>query len=611
MTRGRQHASPAGDPAEIDKVVDGETTVSKLWYAARHYPDMPAISWRAPDGGWTTYSWAAVRSEVLAVGAGLVDLGLRPDEPVAIMAPNVPEHILADQGVVHAGGLPFTVYATSAPEQIEFLVRHSATRFVILHGHAELERWMPVLERMPAIERVIMIEGCPDGERFLPFTELLTMGRAAQQHYRWVIEARCERIGAQDSVALVYTSGTTGDPKGVLLTHYNVLYKAESWRRNAGVPTHPVSVSYLPYAHIAERVNGMYVPLHLAGHVHFCAVLAELPEVLAEVRPHSLTAVPRVWEKLRARLDERLGTDGAPDAERVRWAVGEARSYMAATENGGSPSAELVAEYRRAEREVLIPLRRIIGLDQSVWCASSAAPAEESTDHYFAGLGIRLSSVYGMTETTGGITVNLLESFRSGTVGRMVAGCEARVAEDGELLVRGPLVTPGYYRNPEATGALFDERGWAHTGDLGAIDEDGYLTIVGRKKELLVTAGGENVPPRRIEELLLRHPVVSQAMACGDGRRYITALIAVSHRTMAESDTEVNLRVAAAVSSANRLLAKAHQIKKWCVVTDDWSVETGELTPTFKLRRQVIEWRHAELIDGMYARQQYIAGSVP
>lgn len=611
MTPGRTHA--ARERAEIDTVVAGETTVSRLREVARRYPGEPAISWRGTDGSWSTFDWARVRAEVLAVGAGLVSLGLRRDEPVAIMAPNVPEHVLADQGVVHAGGLPFTVYATSAPEQIEFLARHSGARFAILHGRAELDRWLPVLDRLPRIERVIVVDDCrPEGERFLSFADLRARGRAAMARDPRSIEDRCAGIGARDAVALVYTSGTTGDPKGVLITHYNVLYKAESWRRNAGVGVHPVSVSYLPYAHIAERVNGMYVPIHLAGHVYFCAELTGFPEVLAGVRPHSLTAVPRVWEKLRARLDAHLSTSSEPpEAGKVQWAGDIARRYIDACEDSGAPPESLTADYRRAEREILTPLRRVIGLDRSRWCASSAAPAEEATAHYFAGLGIRLSSVYGMTETTGGITVNRLEAFRAGTVGRVIAGCEARTAEDGELLVRGPLVTPGYYRNPEATAALFDEQGWAHTGDLGSIDEDGYITIIGRKKELIVTAGGENVPPRRVEELLQRHPIVSQAMACGDGRRYITALIAVSRQAMAEWGTDLDAQVAEAVSGANFRLARAQQIKTWRVVPDDWSVETGELTPTFKLRRRAIEQRHAGLIDEMYGQTPDVAGSVP
>lgn len=596
-------AQAQAERAEIENVVAGQTMVSRLREAADRHPDVSAMSWRDAAGGWTTMTWSEARSKVLAVAAGLASLGLERHEPVAIMAPNIPEHVLADQGVVHAGGLPFTVYATSAPDQIEYLARHSGARFAVLHGRAELDRWLPVLERLAAIERVIVIDtaSCPPGERFLAFDDLLTRGHAVLARDPGSAGSRCERLDTHDPVALVYTSGTTGDPKGVLLTHHNVLYKAESWRRNSGVDTHPVSVSYLPYAHIAERVNGMYVPIHLAGHVHFCPSLVEFPDVLAEVRPHSLTAVPRVWEKLQARLDGQLSTGtGLPPPDRVRWATDTARHYLGVREDGAAAPARLVEEYRRAEREVLTPLRRIVGLDRSRWCASSAAPAEESVGHYFAGLGIRLSSVYGMTETTGGITVNRLEAYRSGTVGRPITGCEVTTADDGELLVRGPLVTPGYYRNPEATGALLDEGGWAHTGDLGEIDADGYITIVGRKKELIVTAGGENVPPRRVEELLQRHPVVSQAMACGDGRRYITALVAVGEQMMAEWGADIDAQVADAVAGANFRLARAQQIKKWRVVPDNWSVETGELTPTFKLRRRIIEQRHAALIEQMY-----------
>lgn len=605
---------PGGaDRSEIDRVVQGRTTVSTLSVVAEKYGERPALSWIDRNAGWSTYTWAEARAKVMELAAALVSYGLRRHETVAIMAPNTPEHVLADQAVVHAGGLPFTVYGTSSPEQIEYLARHSGARFAIVQGQAELDRWQPVLSRSRVIERVVVIDAtcCPDGDLFLTYADLLGRGHEVASRAPDVLARRLRQITAQDPVALVYTSGTTGEPKGVVLTHYNVLYKAESWRRNAGVAAHPVSVSYLPYAHVAERVNGLYVPVHLAGHVYFCSSLAEFPDVLAEVRPHSLTAVPGIWAKLRTRISDHLSDGSTPgQVETVNQAMRIARNYLAASADGRTPAPSLVAEYQRAERETLAPLRRIIGLDRCLWCASSAAPADEGVQHYFAGLGIRLSSVYGMTETTGGITVNRRDAFRVGTVGQAVTGCEVRTAEDGEIMVRGPLITPGYYGDPAASAALFDERGWARTGDLGAIDEDGYITLVGRKKDLIVTIGGENIAPRRIEELLEQHPAIAQAMACGDGRRYITALISVGSPEIFASNPEVVAQVADAVARANSRLARVQQIKKWRVVPGTWSVETGELTPTFKLKRRVVQERHAELIDEMYAETPTAVGGV-
>ncbi|GAA0603658.1 AMP-dependent synthetase/ligase [Sporichthya brevicatena] len=462
------------------------------------------------------------------------------------MAPNCGEHVLLDQAVVHAGGLPFTVYATSSPEQVAWLAQHSDTDIALLHGQDQLTRWAGARPRRTVVVDPVTAGGHPT------YDELRAMGRELLASDPGVVDRRRNALAAEDPVALVYTSGTTGRPKGVVLSHRNVLYKAEAWRRSTGVGPNPVSISYLPYAHVSERVNGLYVPFLLGGHVHFCGSLEEFPELLARVRPHSLTAVPRIWEKVIARAE----CIGAASPERM----------LAVT-----------------------------GLDRAVCIASTAAPASPAVGEFFERLGLPVASVYGMTETTGGITANRPAAHRPGTVGRLVAGCEARIAGDGELLVRGPLVTSGYLGDPDATAEFLDSDGWAHTGDLAAV-EDGYLRIVGRKKDLLVTAGGENVAPLLVENLLQQHPAVAQAMACGDGRRYVTALIVPSAGASEED-------LAAAVAAANERLARVQQIKTWRTVDRPWTVESGELTPTLKLRRQVVAARCAHLVEDMYATE--------
>lgn len=555
---------PVIGPPSIERAIENKTVIDALDSAAYRHSSLPALSRRLGTGQWSTSTWSEMRGEVLNVAAGLIALGLKPRETVAVMAPNCPEHVLADQGAVHAGGLPVSVYGTSAAEQVEFIARHAQARIAVLYGEAELVRWERAIERLPSLGHVVVVDSAacpPDDRRFLSYEELVERGRSLLADEPELVFARWHGVEPTDPVALVYTSGTTGSPKGVLLTHRNVLYKAESWRQATGITTHPVSVSYLPYAHVAERVNGMYVPIHLAGHIYFCADLSQFPDILAEARPHSLTAVPRIWEKLR---------------DRLTWQLAH------------TPGVLSVAEQLQ-----------LVGLDRAAWCASTAAPASANVADFFAELGIRLTSVYGMTETTGGITVNRPERFRAGTVGQVIDGCAARLADDGELLVQGPTLTSGYLRDPVATAELFDTAGWARTGDLAEIDDDGFLRIIGRKKELIVTAGGENIAPVLIENLLCEQPPITGAMACGDGRRYVTALVTVDESAVARA-AEADGLVSDAVAAVNERLARVQQIKAWRIVPGRWSVETGEYTPTFKLRRHVLAQRYAGLIDSMY-----------
>lgn len=557
-----------GSPS-IERAIEDKTVIDALDSAAHRHSSRPALSRRSGTGQWSTSTWADVRGDILALAAAFIALGLKPQETVAIMAPNCPEHILADQGAVHAGGLPVSVYATSAVEQVEYIARHAQARIAVLYGEAELARWASAIERLPSLRHVVVVDSaaCPPDARFLSYAELVKRGRAVLAEEPELVFARWHSVKPTDPVALVYTSGTTGVPKGVLLSHRNVLYKAESWRRATGITAHPVSVSYLPYAHVAERVNGLYVPIHLAGHVYFCEQLGQFPDILAEVRPHSLTAVPRIWEKLHDRLTRRMAD--TPDV-------------LSAVEQ-----------------------LRLIGLDRACWCASTAAPASAAVADFFAARGIRLTSVYGMTETTGGITVNRPGRFRAGTVGQVIEGCAARVADDGELLVQGPTLTSGYLHDPAATAELFDADGWAHTGDLAEIDDDGFIRIIGRKKELIVTAGGENIAPALIENLLCEQPAITAAMACGDGRRYVTALVTVDN-SLAMRVADPNALVSEAVAAANERLARVQQIKAWRIVPGQWSVETGELTPTFKLRRHVLAERYADLIESMYQAAELV-----
>jgi long-chain acyl-CoA synthetase len=362
----------------------------------------------------------------------------------------------------------------------------------------------------------------------------------------------------------------------------------------------------------------MYLPITRAAHIHMCPDPAQLTTVLREVRPNSFFGVPRVWEKIMAGIQAVLGgeTDQAKKAA-VEGAMEVGRRYVAAQEFGGTMTDELRAAFEQADAAVLGPMRALLGLDRVMHALSAAAPLQVSVARFFSGLGIKILDVYGMTETTGAVTANTNSAFKLGTVGRPFPGVELRLAEDGEILVRGTTCTPGYLDRPEATADLIDSEGWVHTGDMGELDADGFLKLIDRKKELIITAGGENIAPSLIENYLKEHPLVGQALAYGDGRPYVVALITLDGEVApvwaaaAGIDTTdlaalaehpvVLAEVAKAVEGANERLARVQQVKKWRLLPAEWTAESEELTPSLKLKRRVVHGKYTDVIEELYA----------
>ncbi|MQY08598.1 AMP-dependent synthetase/ligase [Actinomadura macrotermitis] len=594
------------------------TVPSRLAATADRHGDRPAYSDRTADG-WRTLTWGQVRERALETAAGFAALGLEAGDVVALMMSNRSEHVLADLGAVHAGGVPTTVYATLAPDQVAFVAGDCAARFAVLEGRDQLDRWLPALERLPALRKVVVLDeaACPDGERFLTWAALTALGRERLAADAAGTAARAAAVKPGDTATLLYTSGTTGDPKGVRITHSMVLHEAALLEGASVLPEHNVGISYLPFAHIADRVLSYYLPVTRAAHIHFCPDPAQLTTVLREVRPHGFFGVPRVWEKIMAGIQAVLAAE--PDEAKkaaVQGALEAGRAYVAGQEYGGALSPEAAAAFERADAAVLTPMRALLGLDRVVQASSAAAPLPEDVARFFAGLGLKIFDAYGMTETTGAITANLDDAFKLGTVGRAFPGVDLALAEDGEILVRGATCTPGYLNRPQATAELIDEDGWVHTGDVGVLDEDGFLRVVDRKKEIIITAGGENIAPSLVENHLKEHPLIGQALAYGDRRPYVVALItldgevapvwAAAHgvdttdlAALAEHPAVLE-EVGAAVRDANRRLARVQQVKRWRLLPAEWTAESEELTPTLKLRRRVVHAKYTDAIEGLY-----------
>jgi long-chain acyl-CoA synthetase len=552
---------------------------------------------------------------------GLAGLGVGRGDFVAIMATNRPEHVLADQGAVHAGATPTTFYFTLAPEQIQFVAGHCEAKVAVLEDRDTLKRWQELRDDLPALRHVVLLDGAQegDGEGVLGWDELVRRGREALAADRAAFEELRGRVGPEDNATLLYTSGTTGPPKGVLLTHHNVLFECTALDRLTGLEAGGSSVSYLPLAHIAERVLSIYGPLTMRTHIWFCPEPTQAVEYVREARPTLFFGVPRVWEKVRAGITAKLAAEENERKRKIaQSAVETGLEVVRRRQRGQAVPLQLRVKHAALERLVLAKVREAIGLDRCTFASSAASPLAVDVAEFFAALGLPLVEVYGMTETTGVATGNRPGKVKIGTVGPALAGVEVRLADDGEVLVRGPVNTPGYFKQPEATAALIDGDGWLHTGDVGQLDGDGYLKIVDRKKELIITSSGKNLSPANIEGLLKEHPLIGQALVFGDDRPYVVALIVLDHElapawaarngigigtgdlAALAAHEQVLREVQLAVDGANQRLARVEQVKRFEVLPVEWTAESDELTPTLKLRRRIIHAKYAERIDALY-----------
>jgi long-chain acyl-CoA synthetase len=602
---------------EIERLLEGRTVIDALNRTAEQYADRPAYSDQA-DGRdtWRTLTWSELRETARHVAAGLVARGVETGATVAIMATNRIEHVAADHAALLAGAVPMSIYNTLSPEQVSFIAGHSEPQAVFLETADHVERWRDALATVPSVKVVVGIgDAAVDDERFVRWDDLASAGRALP---RGEVEARSAAVRPEDPATILYTSGTTGEPKGVVLTHANVAYETEAVLRRAGAEPGNVTLSYLPYAHIAERVLSMYLPPYFGDwHVHLVGDPAVLVPALVDVRPLQFFGVPRVWEKIRSGIAGMLAAE--PDAERraaIEGAMAVGTAYVESRQAGQTTPPDLQARYDAVDAAVLTPIKARLGLDRVGWAGSASAPMPVEVARFFAGLGIAINDIYGMTETCGAATACGPDGFKLGTVGTALAGIEVAIAEDGEVLMRGPITTSGYHKRPDATAALLDADGWVHSGDIGALDDDGFLSIVDRKKELIITSAGKNVAPSNIESLLKESPIIGHALAFGDNRPYVVAVLTldgevapilaqragIAFTDLADlaAKPEVLAMAQAAVDAANARLSRPEQVKSFELLHTEWTAESEELTPTLKLKRRVVHAKYADVIDRLY-----------
>ena len=551
-------------------------------------------------------SWSSLARRVDALAAGLARRGVGRGDTVALLLSNRPEFHLADLAAVTLGAVPFSVYTTLPPEQMAFVIRDAGARVAIVE-RALLDSLRAARRELPELAHVVVVDGeAPAGT--VALGEVETDGGAVSP----------AALEPDDLVTLIYTSGTTGPPKGVQLTHRNVMALACALAQV--VPLEPGGrvVSWLPAAHVAERAAHHYLPVVFGLSVTTIANPREIVAALPQVRPSWFFAVPRIWEKMKAGLEARLGGLPPEQRERVQQALGAGLEKVRLEQAGRPVPAAVSAAVARADAELFAGLRAMLGLDQAVAINVGAAPTPRDVLEFFHAIGLPLSEIWGLSETTGGATTAPPGRIRIGTVGPPLPGVEIRLADDGEVLVRGDTVMAGYRNLPEKTQEVLSPDGWFATGDVGAIDADGYLRIVDRKKELIISSAGKNMSPANIESALKgASPLVGQAVVIGDRRPYNTALLlldpdyapawAAQHglagRSLAELAREPELLDAmrAGVEAANGRLSRVEQIKRFHVVPGEWMPGGDELTPTMKLKRKPIAEKYAREIESLYA----------
>lgn len=606
----------------IEGLVGGRTLVDVLADTATAKADEPAYSdkHRVPEGeSWRTLTWSQVREVGLDIAAALIERGVAVGDTVAIMASNRVDHYLADIGAVHAAATPMSIYNTLSPEQVAYVAGEAQPKVAFLETADHLARWVKALAETPSVTTVVLIDtDAPDGDdRFVTWDDFVAAGAAYRSSHGDEVTARAGELDSDAPATILYTSGTTGNPKGVVLTHHNVLYEAYSTLEAGGLHEPQIGVSYLPLAHIAERVLGLYGPQLQGSHMHAIGDPAQLLATLGEVHPTAFFGVPRVWEKIKTGISAKLAADPDPaNRKMVEDAMAAGLAWVQAQETGGVMTPEIEQAYAEAEGAILGFLKLLLGLDKVTWAGSAAAPMPLEVAKFMAGLGIKVFDVYGMTETCGAITANGPDQFRLGSVGRATPGMEVKLGEDGEVLVRGPVTTPGYHRQEEATRGLIDEDGWIHTGDIGTLDDDGFFAIVDRKKELIITSAGKNIAPSNIENYLKESPIVGHAMAIGDGRSYVVAILTldgevapviaqtmgIEFNDLAElaEHPQIRAMAQAAVDAANERLSRPEQVKAFELLPTEWTAESEELTPTLKLKRRVVNTKYSDVIDRLY-----------
>jgi len=562
------------------------------------------------NGGWKTFTWNEYRQQVRQVARALLSLGTRPGQGVCIIGYNCPEWFFADIGSIYAGAVPAGIYTTNSGEQCEYIAKHCEASVVFVENKEQLDKFLSVRGNLPSLKALVVMHGETTQPGVYSWSRFLELGLNTTEHD---LDKRMASQSADAMATLIYTSGTTGTPKGVMLSHDNLTWTANSAiGLIGGGPTDEV-ISYLPLSHIAEQVASLHGPMAFGACVWFAESMEKLGDTLREVRPHYFLAVPRVWEKIQ----EKIMAAGAKNPPLKKKIAAWARRQGLAGGYAEQQHAKKPPLYGIANALVFKKVRKQLGLDRARIAVSSAAPIAKDTLEFFLSLGVPICEVYGMSECTGPATASLPDRYHTGKAGYCLPGAELKIADDGEICMRGRHVFMGYFKDASATAETVDKDGWLHSGDIGTIDASGFLQITDRKKDLIITAGGENIAPALVEGYLKGIPVVSQAVVIGDRQRYLSVLLTLNADRIKQDAESCGSGASDAESAAgdekflgflqrqidavNSRLARVQAVKKFKVLPTEFSIEGGELTPTMKVKRKVVTEKYKREIDQLYS----------
>ncbi len=587
-----------------------ETIPSRVLRNAESFSDRPAYHVRTPSG-WQATSWAEYGAQVRQAGKALIALGLEPGTPVTILGFNRPEWLIFDVAAMAAGGVPAGIYTTSSPDEVMYVVNHSECPVILVENQDQWEKVAARRDQLTHLRHVVTMQGTPaiDDPMVLSWDEFLAKGDGVDESG---LQDRVAALEPDGLATMIYTSGTTGPPKAVMLSNDNLSWTADQAVSMIDLGPDDRALSYLPLSHIAEQMFSIHAPATSGYQVYFAESIDKLQENLQEVKPTVFFAVPRVWEKFYAGVTQKLGEATGAKAKIAAWAQGVGRKCCAQRNAGKEPAGALKVQETLASKLVHHKVQQALGLDECRIAVSGAAPVSAEILEFFSGLGITVHEVYGQSEDTGPTSFNVPGRTKFGTVGPPYPGVDVKIADDGEIVVKGRNVFLGYYKDEAATKETLVD-GWLQSGDLGEFDGNGFLSITGRKKDIIITAGGKNIAPKLIESSLKNHELISEAVVIGDRRKYLTALVAldaeqaerfISERGLsgpAHEEASVREAVQAAVDTVNAGLARVEQIKKFTILPRELSIAEGELTPTLKVKRNVVNDHFADDIEAMYA----------
>ena len=596
--------------AEIDKAIAGQTAASRFADRVAERPKATAIRWKEPDGTWQSWTFADYADRACRIAAGLTHLGVQPGDRVVMMMRNRPEFHISDVGVLLAGATPISIYNSNSPEQIQYVAHHCGAKLAIVEDAGYLERFLKIRGELPDLASIVLIDDDGSSNTAVPFSQLLDQPPLD-------LEAASRTAKPEDLVTVIYTSGTTGPPKGVMLSHYNLCWTAESLIRAMGLdPTAMRVVSYLPMAHIAERTTSHYFGAGFGAEVIPCPETGLLASYLREVRPSLFFGVPRIWEKMHATVEAVLGANPDQKAQ-FDDAVETAKPLIQARDLGHELTKEQQETLSFLDAVAFSKVREEMGVDQVEVAVTGAAPIPPDLIAWYRAVGVPLSEIYGMSESSGPMTWDPYR-VKIGTVGRAIPGCEVERLEDGEVACRGGNVFEGYLNDPAKTAETKTDDGWLLSGDIGEFDDEGYLRIVDRKKELIITAGGKNISPANLEAALKSMTLIAQACVIGDNRPFMSALLVLDAEVAPAwaaqhglgdlglqelaRNPDLQAEITREVGEANERFSHVEQVKKWVVLADEWLPDSEELTPTMKLKRRDIATKYSAEIEGMYAK---------